>query len=100
MPGLKNKLSLHEAIVIALININKKNFSATFEEIAHYIEKYNLFENRKGNISLLKQIELRSTKSKGAYLYLFKQIDESSIQLCLTSKSSIESLENHQGKTD
>lgn len=54
MPGLKNKLSLHEAIVIALININKENFSATFEEIAQYLEKHNLFEHRKGNISLLK----------------------------------------------
>jgi len=55
MPGLKNNLSLHEAIVIALININKENFSATFEEIAQYLEKHNLFEDRKGNISLLKR---------------------------------------------
>jgi hypothetical protein len=36
---MKNTLTRHEAIVIALINMNKKTFSATFDEIATYIEK-------------------------------------------------------------
>lgn len=35
---MKNLLTLHEAIVIALINIDKESFTATFEEIAKYIE--------------------------------------------------------------
>lgn len=91
MPGLKNILSLHEAIVVALININKENFSATFEEIANYIDKHHLFQDRKGNVSLVKQIELRSTKSKGAYLYLFERINENIIRLSLTPKSATKS---------
>lgn len=43
MPGTKNLLSLHEAIVITLINIDKERFSAYFEEIANYIDRKNLF---------------------------------------------------------
>ena len=67
---MKNLLSLHEAITIALININKENFSASFEEIANYIEKRNLYPERKGNIDLATQVMLRSTKSKRK-IYLF-----------------------------
>lgn len=78
---MKNMLSLHEAIVIALINIDKKNFSATFAEIADYIENRNLYPERKGGVELSKQVMLRSTKSKGAYHYLFTQIDSETIQL-------------------
>ncbi|WP_141672838.1 hypothetical protein [Flavobacterium crassostreae] len=78
---MKNLLTLHEAIVIALININKENFSATFDEIADFIEKRGLYTERKGEIDLTKQIMLRSTKSKGNYIYLFEQIDNSSIKL-------------------
>ncbi|MGQ7944162.1 hypothetical protein [Flavobacterium sp. WC2509] len=78
---MKNILTLHEAIVIALININKENFTATFDEIADYIEKRNLYPERKGGIDLAKQIMLRSTKSKGNYSYLFEQIDTNSIKL-------------------
>lgn len=78
---MKNLLSLHEAIVIALININKVNFAATFDEIAEYIEKRNLYAERKGGINLSKQIMLRSTKSKGKYLYIFEQVEENSIKL-------------------
>jgi len=78
---MKNLLTLHEAIVIALINIDKESFTATFEEIAKYIKKRNLYTERKGKIDLNKQIMLRSTKSKGQYLYLFEKIKENSIKL-------------------
>lgn len=78
---MKNLLTLHEAIVVALINLNKENFMATFDEIAAYIEKRNLYPERKGGIDLAKQIMLRSTKSKGNYSYLFEQIDINSIKL-------------------
>lgn len=78
---MKNLLSLHEAIVIALININKENFSATFDEIASYIDKKKLYPIRKGNIDLSTQVMLRSTKSKGKYSYLFKETDKTTIKL-------------------
>lgn len=78
---MKNFLTLHEAIVIALINIDKESFTATFEEIAEYIEKRELYPNRKGGIDLTKQVMLRSTKSKGNYVYLFEQIKDNSIKL-------------------
>lgn len=78
---MKNSISLHEAIVIALININKETFTASFDEIATYIEKNNLYPNRKGNIDLAVQVMLRSTKSKGKYSYLFTQTDENKIKI-------------------
>jgi len=78
---MKNDISLHEAIVVALINIDKKTFSANFDEIAAYIDNRNLYSERKGNIALAKQVMLRSTKAKGAYTYLFHQIDDQTIQL-------------------
>ena len=78
---MKNTLSLHEAIVIALINIDKKTFAATFDEIAAHIDKRGLYSERRGNITLAKQVMLRSTKAKGAYSYLFHQIDDQTIQL-------------------
>jgi predicted double-glycine peptidase len=78
---MKNLLTLHEAIVIALININKDTFTASFYEIAEYIEKRNLYPERKGNIDLTTQVMLRSTKSKGNYKYLFTQVDESHIKI-------------------
>lgn len=78
---MKNLFSLHESIVIAIINLNKETFSATFDEIATYIEKRNLYPERKGNVDLATQVMLRSTKSKGNYLYLFEQIDVNKIRL-------------------
>lgn len=78
---MKNLLTLHEAIVIALINIDKESFTATFEEIAEYIERRELYKDRKGGIDLAKQVMLRSTKSKGNYVYLFEQIKDNSIKL-------------------
>lgn len=89
MAGFKNALSLHEAIVVALININKEDFSASFDEISKYIIKNNLFPNRKGGLSLSDQVRLRSIQSKGRYKYLFEQIDEQTIKLTLLPKSSI-----------
>lgn len=78
---MKNLLSLHEAIVIALININKENFIATFDEIASFIDERGLYIERKRGIDLAKQIMLRATKSSGNYSYLFEQIDTNSIKL-------------------
>lgn len=78
---MKNLLAQHEAIVIALININKENFTATFDEIASFIDNRGLYIERKGGIDLAKQIMLRATKSKGNYSYLFELIDKNSIKL-------------------
>ncbi len=87
MPGQKNLLSLHEAIVVALININTDTFEATFEEVANYISQQNLYPIRKGNVELAKQVELRSTKSKLRYSYLFKSVGNDRIRLALSPKS-------------
>lgn len=76
---MKNLLTLHEAIVLALIARDDR--IATFDEIADFIERRNLFPDREGNISLAKQIMLRSTKSKKRYDYLFEQISEEKIRL-------------------
>jgi hypothetical protein len=75
----RNLLSLHEAIVIALVNTDKR--SATFIEIAEFILARQLYPMRKGNIKLESQIMLRSTKSKGRYSHLFEQIDSDTIKL-------------------
>lgn len=76
---MKNLLTLHEAIVVALINL--ENRQGLFEDIADYIERRNLFPERAGYISLAKQIMLRSTKSKGRYSHLFEQLTENTIRL-------------------
>jgi len=75
----KNLLTLHEAIVIALIQNNIRR--ATFDEIAAFIEKRNLYPVRKGNIPLARQVMIRSTKSKGAYSDLFTYIGMNCIEL-------------------
>lgn len=79
---MKNLISLHEAIAIALINIDKKTFTASFDEVATYIEKRNLFPEREGNVDLTTQVMLRSTKSKGNYSYLFVRVGDDRIKLC------------------
>jgi len=76
---LKNLLALHEAIVIALIN--SKGRTADFNQIAEFIEKRNLYSQRKGNIPLDTQVMLRSTKANGAYRHLFEQLEDSKIKL-------------------
>lgn len=78
---MKNLLKLHEAIVIALVNIDKQTFSASFEDVANFINKRGLYSERKGKISLAKQVMLRSTKSKGKYHYLFIKVDDNNIKL-------------------
>lgn len=76
----KNLLRLHEAIAIVLLN--KPNKSADFEQIAFEIDKRKLYPNRKGNISLSKQIQLRSAISSSKYLDTwFKKISETEIKL-------------------
>jgi len=76
---MKNLLSLHEAMVVVLIKQTKR--TATFNAIAEEIEKRGLFPNRKGNIPLEKQVELRALQSKGRYKYLFEPLDKSSVRL-------------------
>jgi hypothetical protein len=76
---MKNLLKLHEAIVLALIN--NDNRESTFDDIAKFIEKRNLFPMRKGGLSLSKQVMLRSTQSKNRYEYLFEKIDKNTIRL-------------------
>lgn len=76
---MKNLLKLHEAISVALLD--KKDRKSSFEEIALFIEKRNLYPIRKNNISLATQIMLRTTKSKNQYHYLFEQLDEKTIRL-------------------
>jgi hypothetical protein len=75
----KNLLSLHEAIVIALITRPAR--SASFKEIADFILRRNLYPIRKGNIPLEKQVMLRATKAKGAYHHLFIQEGNDVIRL-------------------
>lgn len=85
----KNLLTLHEAIAVALINLDKVNYQASFDKIADYIERKSLFPEREGNIPLSKQIELRSVQSKGNYKYLFEQVNNTTIKLNLKPKSSL-----------
>lgn len=66
----KNLVTLHEAIVLALIANPVR--SMNYKEIADFIAKRNLYPIRKGNIPLEKQIMLRATKAKGAYAHLFE----------------------------
>ncbi len=66
----KNLISLHEAIVLALIELPAR--VGSFKQIADFITKRNLYAVHKGNISLEKQIMLRATKSQGAYAHLFE----------------------------
>jgi len=75
----KNLLDLHEAIVVALIN--QPTRTASFEEIAKFIEGRKLFPYRKENIPLATQVMLLTTKANGAYQHLFEQVSENSIKL-------------------
>lgn len=75
----KNILKLHEAIVVALINMPDRKGS--FDRVANFIELKGLFPVRKGNILLSTQVMLRSCQSKGRYLHLFKKVGDEVIQL-------------------
>jgi hypothetical protein len=76
---MKNLLKLHEAIAIVLLS--KDDRSGTFDEIAEIIKTRQLFPIRKGNISLSKQVMLRSTKSNQRYSHWFEPIDKNNIRL-------------------
>lgn len=76
---MKNLLTLHQAIALALLA--SENRTLSFSEIAAYIEIKNLFPEREGNITLEKQVMLRTTKSKGKYFYLFEQVGTDIIRL-------------------
>ena len=78
---MKNTLSLHEAIVVALINLDKRTFTASFDEIAAYIEERALFPERRAGITLAEQVRLRSTLSGKRYAYLFEIVGEEHIRL-------------------
>jgi hypothetical protein len=77
----KSLLSLHETMVVALINM--PGYTVTFEEIAAYVEKRNLFPERKGVIDLAKQMDLRALKSKGRFRHLFEDLGADRIKLVL-----------------
>lgn len=76
---MKNLLTLHQAIALALLDTDDRTLS--FAAIAVYIEKKHLFPERKGNISLQEQVMLRATKSKGQYFHLFEQVGPDIIRL-------------------
>lgn len=67
---MKNLLTLHETIAVVLLS--EPNRTATFQKIADRIEKRNLFPNRKGEITLAKQIELRTAIKSSKYKHLFE----------------------------
>jgi hypothetical protein len=66
---MKNLLTLHEAVVVILLN--KKDRTATFESIAEDIEKRNLFPERKGGITLAEQIKIRTSIKCSKYKHWF-----------------------------
>ena len=76
---MKNLLTLHEAVILVLLK--KPNRTANFEEIAKEIERRNLYPKREENITLSKQIELRTSISSSKYKHLFKKVSENEIKL-------------------
>lgn len=75
---MKNLLTLHEAIAVALIGSPDRELS--FFEVAEIIENRNLFPERKGNISLEEQVKLR-TLPTGKYTNLFEMLDDNKVKL-------------------
>jgi hypothetical protein len=76
---IKNLLKLHEAIAIVLLD--KEHRSGSFDEIATFIKSRNLFPEREVNITLSKQIRLRSTQGHKRYAHLIEQNGKDSIRL-------------------
>ncbi len=62
---MKNLLTLHESVAVILLN--KKNRSATFESIAEDIERRNLFPERKGGITLSEKVKIRTSIKSSKY---------------------------------
>jgi hypothetical protein len=69
----KNLISLHEAVEIALLS--KPNRTASFDEIAAFVEERKLCPIRDANIPLSTQVMLRCTKSKGVHHHLFEEVE-------------------------
>jgi hypothetical protein len=67
---MDNVLKLHEAIAVVLLN--EENRTATFERIAEEIDRRHLYPNRKGGISLSKQVKLRTSIKSSRYKYWFE----------------------------
>jgi hypothetical protein len=76
---MKNLLTLHEAVAVILLS--EPNRTATFETITDKIEKRNLFPERKGGITLAKQIKLRTSISSSKYKHWFNFIPPDTVQL-------------------
>lgn len=76
---MKNLVTLHEAMVLALIS--KDDRTATYREVADFIDERGLYTERKGNIALSDQVKLRATQSRGNYRHLFEVIDKETISL-------------------
>ncbi|MBI5541445.1 MAG: hypothetical protein HY951_15375 [Bacteroidia bacterium] len=74
---MKNLLKLHEVVVL----LNQPDKTATFQTIADEVEKRNLFPNRKGGITLAKQIKLRTAIKSSKYKQLFEYIKPDTIKL-------------------
>lgn len=66
---MRNLLTLHEAVVVVLLN--QPNYTGTFHEIASEIERRNLFPERKGGISLAEQVKLRTAIKSSKYRHWF-----------------------------
>lgn len=67
---MKNVLTLHEAVAVVLLG--KPSRTATFQTIADEVERRKLFPERKGRITLAKQIQLRTSISSSKYKHWFE----------------------------
>ena len=76
---MKNLLTLHEAVVVVLLN--QQNRTATFEKISEEIERRNLFPERKGGITLAEQIKIRTSIKSSKYRHWFDFLPPETIQL-------------------
>ena len=74
-----NKLYLHEAIVVVLLN--KPNRTATFIEISEEITKRKLYYKKNGLFPQADQIKLRTTLANGQYYHLFELIESDRVRL-------------------
>jgi hypothetical protein len=76
---MRNLLTLHEAVAVILLSESDR--TSTFQNIASKIEKRNLFPDRKGGITLEKQIKLRTAISSSKYKNWFDYVKPETIKL-------------------
>ena len=76
---MKNLLKLHEAVAVVLLSELAR--TATFQRVADEIERRNLFPERKGGITLVEQIKLRTSISSNKYKHLFEFTKPDKIKL-------------------